>query len=458
MARPSTGKWVQGKEFVLPDDESLYVYLRPNSSVYQYFLSIDGEGVERKSTGKKDIKEAKKFALDRKLQVMARQSQGLKARRVKKLFDFIDDYLKEESKRIATHNIKGNITKETFRVKSHHLGLLKKFYGNRNTKLEELDYPKLHNYPLWRQKTKDDALGITPPKTTHTILSELSTIKGYFAYLERLGYIGRFPTFHKLARESSRVNRRDYLNPREYQQTINTVRAWANSRSCTPSQTHNRQMLYYAILVMSNSCLRIGELRGLIWNDIQPNENLSSEEQKIGHLIKIRAENTKTGTPRVVQSPTTKRFEAVRKLAGIQLKPIRSKFPRIPNEYLQYPIFSKFNHPDKPLGQGTIDRCWREIKELCADRYWGTKNITWYSFRHTGISFAVSRGVPMLQLARNAGTGSRYVEDVYYHHEAESKSTWETLNQNRSFREYMDLHKGEVLIPMEEPLEAWEEE
>ena len=64
----------------------------------------------------------------------------------------------------------------------------------------------------------------------------------------------------------------------------------------------------------------------------------------------------------------------------------------------------------------------------------------------------------MLQLARNAGTGSRYVEDVYYHHEAESKTTWETLNQNRSFREYMDLHKGEVLIPMEEPLEAWEEE
>ena len=76
---------------------------------------------------------------------MARQSQGLKARRVKKRF--YRYYLKEEGKRIATHNIKGNITKETFRVKSHHLNLLKKFYGNRNTKLEELDYPKLHNYP-----------------------------------------------------------------------------------------------------------------------------------------------------------------------------------------------------------------------------------------------------------------------------------------------------------------------
>ena len=165
MARPSEGKWVTGKEFVLPSgDESLYVYLRPNSSIYQYFLSIDGEGIERKSTGKRDLVDAKTVAWERYLEVQVRQQQGLKARRVKTLFDFIDDFLAEESKRIADHNIKGNITKETFRVKSHHLNLLKKFYGKRNTKLENLDYPKLYNYPLWRQVTKDDILGISPPK------------------------------------------------------------------------------------------------------------------------------------------------------------------------------------------------------------------------------------------------------------------------------------------------------
>ena len=58
----------------------------------------------------------------------------------------------------------------------------------------------------------------------------------------------------------------------------------------------------------------------------------------------------------------------------------------------------------------------------------------------------------MLQLARNAGTGSRYVEEVYCHHESESKQTWDSLNQNRSFKEYMRVHKNEVLIPLEEPL------
>ena len=460
MARPSSGKWVKDKILVLPGKEDCYIYKRPNSNIFQYYLNIPAEGIERKSTGKSDAEQAKEFALNRKLEVMARQSQGLKARRVKKLFDFIDDFLGEEAKRIADYNKKGNITAETFRVKKHHLNLLKKFYGNRNTKLEDLDYPKLHQYPVWRQKTNDEVLGVKPPKNSHTILSELSTIKGYFAYLERLGYISRFPTFHKLVRESPRDFRRDYLNHRQYMQTINTIRAWANSSACTASQSHNRRMLYQAILVMSNSCLRIGELRGLVWADLEPNDNLTKEEQLIGHLIKVRKEITKTGNDRVVQSPTVKRFSDISKISGLPLKPIRSRFPRIQNEYLQYPIISKFNHPDKPLGQGTWDRCWQEIKKLCAERYWGGKNITWYSFRHTGISFAVSRGVPMLQLSRNAGTGSRYVEQVYYHHESESKQTWDTLNQNREFREFMSQHKSEVMVPVEEILDdfEWEQE
>ena len=39
----------------------------------------------------------------------------------------------------------------------------------------------------------------------------------------------------------------------------------------------------------------------------------------------------------------------------------------------------------------------------------------------------------MLQLSRNAGTGPRYLSDVYYHHESESQQTWDTLMQNRVF-------------------------
>ncbi len=106
MGRPPKSKWVKDKVLVIGEEEDCYVYKRPGSDMWQYFLSIPNEGEERKTTGIKgspnDInigqKEAKKVALDRKLEVMSRQKQGLKAKRVKKLFVFIDKFLEEEHK------------------------------------------------------------------------------------------------------------------------------------------------------------------------------------------------------------------------------------------------------------------------------------------------------------------------------------------------------------------------
>tara|TARA_B100000287_G_scaffold163299_1_gene154043 strand:+ start:109 stop:1482 length:1374 start_codon:yes stop_codon:yes gene_type:complete len=450
MGRPSSDKWVMDKHYVLPNNESIYIYKRPRSSVWQYYLNIEGEGQERKSCLTKNKDDALKFALDRKLEVLSRQKQGLKARRVKKMFDFIDEFLEGEEKRIASHNVSGHITKETFRGKRYHLSRLKDFYHGKSIKLEDIDYSKLFNYPLWRS-TIDPIWNKTVPKTNHSILGELTTIRAYFGYLLRKGYIGREPTFHKLKRESRRTHRRDYLTPRQYMQTVNTIRAWSNSTVPTPTQQYNRRMIYMALLIMSNSCLRKGELKGLRWYDLEPNTNLSKVDQKIGHIIRIRAEITKVGEPRVVQSPTVNRFEEIRKLAGIP-RESKSPFPHVPPEYRGNYIFGKYNHYDQPLGVGTWNRLWQDIRELCADRYWNQKNITYYSFRHTGISFAVSRGVPMLQLSRNCGTGTRYIEDVYYHHESESQKMWETLQQNRRFHNKVDSHRDDLLLEMEDAL------
>ena len=455
MGRPSSGKWVKEKTLVFPPEEDCYIYRRPNSSVWQYFLSIPTEGEERKSTKQKDKNEALKVARDRKLEVMMRQKQGLKARRVKKMFDFIDEYLEQESKRIADYNRKGHITAETFRVKKHHMNLLKKFYYDRSIKLEDLDYNKIYDYPSWRQQV-EDSWNPNPPKTNHTILTELTTIKGYFDYLERLGFIDRTPRFAPVKRESLRVNRRDYLNAKQYQQTLNTLRSWSNSKNLTETQSYNKQILYQCILIMANSCCRIGELRKLRWYDLEVNSNLSKEEQKIGHLIRIRPEITKTGVPRMISTPTSKSFQKIRELSGIPKHP-KTSFPHVSPDRMGDYVISKYNHPDQQLGQGTWDRLWKEIKDLCGNRYWGAKNISWYSFRHTGISFAVTRGVPMLLLSRNAGTGSRYIEDVYFHHESESKKTWDTLMQNRVFYNKQKEHQSELLVEIEDLLDGVDE-
>jgi integrase len=284
----------------------------------------------------------------------------------------------------------------------------------------------------------------------------LTTIKGYFDYLERLGFIDRTPRFAPVKRESLRVNRRDYLNAKQYQQTLNTLRSWSNSKNLTETQSYNKQILYQCILIMANSCCRIGELRKLRWYDLEVNSNLSKEEQKIGHLIRIRPEITKTGVPRMISTPTSKSFQKIRELSGIPKHP-KTSFPHVSPDRMGDYVISKYNHPDQQLGQGTWDRLWKEIKDLCGNRYWGAKNISWYSFRHTGISFAVTRGVPMLLLSRNAGTGSRYIEDVYFHHESESKKTWDTLMQNRVFYNKQKEHQSELLVEIEDLLDGVDE-
>ena len=456
MVRELTGSFVTDKILVLPPYEDCYIYKRPKTKFYQYFLSIEGEGSERKSCKTENIELAKKFALDRKLEVMSRQKQGLKVRRVKKLFDFIDDFLQEESERVADYNKPGFITKETFRGKRYHLERFKTFLTakqGKNIRLENLDFVKLRDYPIWR--TQKSEYNPKPPKTNQSILSELSTIKAYFIHLEEKGYIDRQPTFRMIRRENLINNRRDYLNAREYMQTINTLRAWSNKTNLTPTQSYNRLQVYNAILIMSNSLLRIGELRGLKWRDLESNPNLTKEDQKVGHLIRVSNEISKTGNPRIVQSPTVQRFNTIREMDGIP-KVRNSKFPHVPTEYRNQYIFHIFNHPETKLGTNSWDRRWKEIKELCAGRYWNDKNITWYSFRHTGISFSVSRGVPLLFLSRNAGTGLKYLQDVYYHHESESKATWETLNQNRKFYDVISKKKDEELIEIESVMEIVE--
>lgn len=462
--RPTQGKWVTHKIPIL-GRRNCYIYKRPNSEVWQYYLQMDGEGQLRASTriegSKDDInvgqEEAIEFATNKYLDARGRSQTGMKAIVKKKLFDLMDDFLKEEKKRIRPYNIDGYITERTFYAKSHHLNLLKKFYSGKNIAIEKLDWGKLYDYPLWRAKekcNKQNPIAITPPKTQQTISAELTTIRGYFAFLLKKGYILKVPEFKRVVREKREDIRRDFLNYKQYKQTNNTLTAWAKSKTATPSQTYNRQILRNSIFIMTNSLLRVGTLRNLEWRDLDVAENLDDDQQKVGHIIRVRKEATKVGTSRIVISPTVEYFNRIRELAGIPKAP-KSRFPHVPPEYMNFPILSKWKKVHERMGDGTFYREWCKIKDLCQTRYWGSKNITWYSFRHTGISFNIERKVPLLQLAKIAGTSLKEIEHTYYHHEQESKETWNLFTQNRIFWNRIQEQKND-LVAIDKLLEAVE--
>ena len=439
--RPTTkNPWVEHKIEIL-QLRNCYIYKRPRSAVWQYYLQMDSVET-RKTTGvqgdKDDInvgkEEAYQFAKQKYLDALARKQAGQKPIVKKKLFDLMDDFLKAEKKRIRPYNQPDYITYETWRGKRGHLEKLKKFYANKNQVVEKMDWQKLYKYPKWRLETTchlKNPIAIKPPVRRQTISAELTTIRAYFAFLVLKGLIPKVPEFERVTRERRKDTRRDYLSATQYRQVTNTVRAWSNSINATPSQTYNRKILYNSILIMTNSLMRVGTLRNLVWGDLEVATNLTKEEQKVGHLIRVREEANKKGEKRTIQSPTVEYFNRIRELSGIPKVP-KSQFPHVPPEYLNKPILKKFNK-DERLGQGTWEREWKKIKDKCQARYWGNKHITWYSFRHTGISMGVGNDIPLIQLANFAGTSVREIELTYYHHEEESRKTWETITNNRIF-------------------------
>ena len=60
----------------------------------------------------------------------------------------------------------------------------------------------------------------------------------------------------------------------------------------------------------------------------------------------------------------------------------------------------------------------------------------------------------MLLLSRNCGTGTRYLEDIYFHHENEFRQVWEKLSQNRVFFNKLKRHENDVLVEIEDIMDV----
>mgnify|MGYP001218215362 CR=1 FL=1 len=68
------------------------------------------------------------------------------------------------------------------------------------------------------------------------------------------------------------------------------------------------------------------------------------------------------------------------------------------------------------------------------------KKFSWYSFRHTFITFALNRGVPITTVCNNCDTGIKYVQDHYFHFDARGKETQGALMVGRKYSPKQSLN------------------
>ena len=95
--RPTEGKWVKHKVNIL-NQRNCYIYKRPRSSIWQYYLQVDGEGQQRKSTGVEGDNDDIKVQTRMNDSQWARENLSLRHNRNRSMYFEADSNSSQQSK------------------------------------------------------------------------------------------------------------------------------------------------------------------------------------------------------------------------------------------------------------------------------------------------------------------------------------------------------------------------
>lgn len=176
------------------------------------------------------------------------------------------------------------------------------------------------------------------------------------------------------------------------------------------------------------SGIRIGSLRQMRWSHIAESKTLSVEERKIWCLVEVPAENTKTGRWYELSAPIAFHLERLRSINKPKKKSDLLFCNQRPDK-----AFNSRTWPDgllEMLVESGLSSWSAEDSNNCRKAEVRTgKTLTWYSFRHTWITLALERGVPIATVCNNCDTSIQYIQEHDVHYDA--KRATEALSTGR---------------------------
>ena len=88
--------------------------------------------------------------------------------------------------------------------------------------------------------------------------------------------------FKKISIRKDDVGRRGTFTLEEYDNLIRFMRSYvADKNNTDESEQLERMIIRDYVLISSNSCMRVGELRQLKWKDVQKIERVFDENEKV---------------------------------------------------------------------------------------------------------------------------------------------------------------------------------
>ena len=415
---------------------------------YLYFYDQERQSRHRHSLGRiapNDVLEAERKGLAKYIEFKTKSERGEQIRTLT-IEEMAERFLAKQKKRISAipHN---GISTKRYLLMEHHTRWFLKYAGQNLRPIHKIPRNFFANYETWRKEASHQEGKETPRQTT--INAEVSTFRRMFEEIGvQEGYLNKdsVPTLKSVKLPKDKKHRRDDLTVDEWKELERSSRLyWSEGRTRwndegeinknvsgknvltevlgtsqrAKHQKIHRKMLYLAMRISMESGIRIGSLRKVEWGHIRKNNTLSNTDQKTWILIDVPAENTKTGRRYTINAPVARHLEELRKLTNFKGR----------NDLL---------FTNQKTGQAFSDRIWKDsLCEMLVEAglaSWAeddnnnarkidihsSKNLTWYSFRHTYITFQLTLNeTPVTMVAAQCDTSIKYIEDHYFHYRAE---------------------------------------
>lgn len=237
------------------------------------------------------------------------------------------------------------------------------------------------------------------PPADNTIVRELAGIKLVFEYAYQRNLI---PSRLRFPRVSVKPNPRPALTFDEYQKLYKGLRKWVKDEEKRRRQYRSRFYVQHFILIGVNTGLRKGEIRNLLWGDVQRRKTGS------GIVLIVSNKGKRKQSRRVIPRDSTERY--LNRLKDFRAEELGlSHRDDVP---INEPIFCSID------GNPVVDY---KKGFASAMRYVGLEKdrdgnpFTIYSLRHTYATFRLINNASLYNIAENMGTSVEMLTKYYSH-------------------------------------------
>jgi integrase len=367
-------------------DGHVVLYKRPNlkNPKWQCRVSVpNATGYVRKSTGHTDDFEARRFAekLYEDLRVQGRDGGTLNKPKFEKVFE----QFKERYRDAASSERRYNEVVDT--IQRYGLPFFK------GKTLDSINNALMQEFIAWRR-----ANSVRKVATTATMNKDLGSLKVFFAWTLRNGFIERAIEFDK---PKVKQVRRTHFDARDWATLTRFLREWVQQSKTGKGghKTREREMLRNYILILANTGIRVGEARALRWRDV------TTDKDRNDAPIVVLNVKGKTGEREVVARnfDVNSYFDRIR-----QLRKGETSHDPSDDEF----VFC--NRDGGPIG--SFKKGFKNLVSAIGVEYDSHgQRRTIYSLRHTYATFRLKEGVNHYALGQNMGTSVKMLEQFYGH-------------------------------------------